>query len=125
MKDIAERLRTKEQEMATEKGPFLLFALFLREDAPDLWDLVVSAPWIEADKGQALAYIASKVGEALSLDEITKLSRIALIDRSNPALEAVQQAIHIEHGLADLQDSVFFGIPIRHAYIVTSRREAA
>jgi hypothetical protein len=125
MREIAERLRAKEQEMAAEKGAFLLFALFLREDAPDLWDLVVSAPWIEADKGQALAYIASKVKEALSPDEVTKLSRIALVDRNNPALEAIQRAIHIEHGLADVQDSIFFGMPIRHAYIVTSRREAA
>jgi len=120
MKDIAERLRLKEQEMAAEKGPFAFFALFLRDDAPDLWDLVVSAPWIEADKGEALGYIASKVREALSPEEVTKLSRIALIDGSNPALKVVQQAIHVEHGLTDVQDSVFFGLPVRHAYIVTS-----
>ena len=111
--------------MANEKGPFLLFALILREDAPDLWDLVVSAPWIESNKAKALAYIASKVKEALPEEEITKLSRIALIDPNNPALEAVQKTIHVEHGLTDVQDSVFFGLPIRHAYIVTSRKEAA
>ena len=125
MKDIAERLRITEKEMANEKGPFLLFALILREDAPDLWDLVVSAPWIESNKAKALAYIASKVKEALPEEEITKLSRIALIDPNNPALEAVQKTIHVEPGLTDVQDSVFFGLPIRHAYIVTSRKEAA
>jgi hypothetical protein len=58
MKNIAERLRAKEKGMSSEKGPFLLFALMLREEAPDLWDLVVSAPWIESDKAKALAYIA-------------------------------------------------------------------
>ena len=123
MRDIAERLKAKEQEMATEKGPFMLFALFLREDAPDLWDLVVSAAWIGADKGNALSYISSKIREDLSTEEITKLSRIAIIDLDNPALEAIQKAIRVEHGLVDVQNSNFFGMPIRHAYIVTSKKQ--
>ena len=125
MKNVAERLRAKEKEMSSEKGPFLLFALMLREDAPDLWDLVVSASWIESDKAKALAYIASKINEALTQDEVTKLSRIAIIDTDNPALEALQRTVDIEHGMAVVEDSVFFGLPIKHAYIVTSRKEAA
>ncbi len=39
MKNVAERLRANENEMSSEKGPFLLFALMLREDAPDLWGI--------------------------------------------------------------------------------------
>ena len=40
-------------------------------------------------------------------------------------LRNVQKAIHVEHGLTDVQNSVFFGVPIKHAFVVTSRREAA
>ena len=54
MKAFAEKLVPVERQIAAEKGAFLLFALFLREDAPDVWDLVVAAPWIEANKSEAL-----------------------------------------------------------------------
>jgi len=59
----------------------------------------------------------------LTPDELTKLSKIVIIEESNPALEAVQRATSVEHGLAEVRDSVFFDLPIRHAYIITSRRD--
>jgi hypothetical protein len=124
MKAFAEKLRPVEQEMANERGPFLLFALFLREDAPNLWDLLVSAPWIESDKADALHYIVAKLQTVASAEELGKLSRIAIIEKSQPALAAIQSAIHVEHSLAEIQNSNFFGLDIKHAYIITSRREA-
>src|SRR5208283_5659406 len=62
MKEIVQKLVEAEREMAEEKGPFLIFALFLREDAPDRWDVIVAAPWVTADKAGALQYIANKLG---------------------------------------------------------------
>lgn len=123
MKDIAEKLVKAEQQMSDEKGRFLLFALFLREDAPDLWDLLVSADWIEANKGEALRYITGKLKSVVEPIELSKLSRIVIIEQTNPALGAIQSAFHIEHSVADVQSSNFFGLQIKHAYIITSRRE--
>ncbi len=40
--------------MAAEKGAFDLFALFLREDAPNKWDLLIAADWIDQDKAGAI-----------------------------------------------------------------------
>ena len=125
MKALVEKLRTLEREVAEEKGAFLLFALFLREDAPDVWDLLVSAPWIEADKGAALRYLAGKLNLVATPEELTSLSRIVLIDQSNPALGAMQSAMNIEHGTAEVQSSNFFGLQIKHAYVITSRRAGA
>ena len=122
MKALVEKLRTLEREVAEEKGAFLLFALFLREDAPDVWDLLASAPWIEADKGAALRYLAKKLNAVASPEELTTLSRIVLIDQSNPALAAMQSSLNIEHGAAEVQSSNFFGLQIKHAYVITSRR---
>lgn len=124
MKELAEKLRAVEQQIAKEKGPFLLFALFLREDAPGLWDLLVSAPWIEASKGDALRYIVPRLQAVATPEELAKLSRVAIIEKSQPALAAIQSAFHVEHGLAEVQSSNFFGLQINHAYIITSRREA-
>ncbi len=124
MKELAEKLRAVEQQIAVEKGPFLLFALFLREDAADLWDLLVSAPWIEANKGEALRYIVPKLQAVATQDELAKLSRVVIIEQSQSALAAIQSAFHVEHGCAEVRSSNFFGLQINHAYIITSRREA-
>lgn len=123
MKEIVKKLVQVEQDIAKEKGRFLVFALFLREDAPDLWDVVVAAPWVTKDKSNSLKYISSKLGETLEPDEVTKLSRIVIIEPDNPALAAIQQSTHIEHGTAEIRDSNFFGLQIKHAYLITSRRE--
>ena len=122
MKEIAEKLKAKEQSMAEEKGPFDLFALFLREDAPNKWDLVVAAKWINENKESALKYITKNIQDALSQDELLSLSRIAIIDESNPALEAFHGAMHVKHGIAEIQDSNFFGLQIKRAYLITSKR---
>ena len=59
-----------------------------------------------------------------SQKELLKLSRIAIIESHEPALAALQQAIQTEHGIAEIKDSNFFGLQIKHAYIITSRRES-
>jgi hypothetical protein len=121
MKTIVEKLVGAEREMAEDKGPFVLFAFFLREDAPDLWDLIVSAPWVSEDKSSSLKYITGKVQGALSPEEMLKLSRIVIIEPHNPALEAIQRAIHIEHGAAEIINGNFFGLQIKHGFMITSR----
>jgi len=122
MKNIVEKLKQQEQSMAQQKGPFNLFALFLREDAPDKWDLVVAAKWIEENKKEALKYISRALQESLTPSELLRLSRIAIIDESNSALEAFQKAMHVEHGMAEIKDSNFFGLQIKHVYLITSQR---
>jgi hypothetical protein len=123
MNKIVKKLVQAEREMASEKGQFLLFALFLREDAPDLWDVVVSGPWVTKSKADSLKYISKKLRSALNPNELVKLSRIVLIEQDNPALAALQKAIHIEHGTVEIKDSNFFGLQIKHGYLITSRGE--
>jgi len=31
--------------------------------------------------------------------------------------------MHVKHGLAEISDSNFFGLAIKHAYLITSQRE--
>lgn len=124
MKDFVEKLTQLERQISEEKGPFSLFALFLREDAPDLWDLLVAAPWIEANKGQSLRYLIGKLQAVATTKELARLSRVAIIERTQPALAALQSAFNVQHTVAEVQNSNFFGLPIRHAYIITSQREA-
>ncbi len=122
MKSIVQKLVHAEREMAQEKGCLLLFALFLREDAPDLWDLIVSAPWASENKSESLNYIARKIRDALSDEELLKLSRIVIIEQDNPALEVLNRTIEIEHGILEILNNNFLGLQIKQGFIITSRK---
>jgi hypothetical protein len=123
MKQLVEKLVAMEREISEERGTFALFALFLREDALDKWDLVASAPWLEEDKKESLAYLSDRLRSHLTHEELLSFSRIVLIDRDNPFLEAIRRAVSQEHGIVEVKDSNFFGLEISHAYIITSKRQ--
>ena len=54
MSEWVEQVAKVENALSREQGEFDLFALFLREDAPGKWDLLIAAPWAEKDKASAL-----------------------------------------------------------------------
>src|SRR5438309_7230878 len=122
MKEFVDRFVDLERKLSVEKGEFALFALFLRDDALDKWDLVVAAPWIESDRKTALSYITNQIQAAFEPDELTRLSRVVIVDEANPALDAINRAIRIEHGIADIQNNNFFGLQIKHGYVITSQK---
>jgi hypothetical protein len=57
---ILQRFAALEASIAEEKGSFALFALFMRKEVPDRWDLIVSAPWLGDDKVKRAFIITSK-----------------------------------------------------------------
>jgi len=125
MKDLIDKFISIEKELSEEAGDFELFALFLREDSPNKWDLLVSANWIDQDKSHALKIVSNKVQEHLEKKELVNLSRIVVIKDDNPALEAFHQAVSVEHGYTEIQNATFFGLEIKHAIVITSRSNTA
>jgi len=134
MRELLDRFIQLERALALEKGEFGLFALFLREDGgagsgtsgysgySTKWDLVAAAPWIEGDRKEALSYITASIQRLFTAVELSQLSRIVLVDLANPEVEAINRAISVQHGQAEIQDSNFFGLQIKHGYIITSQR---
>jgi hypothetical protein len=122
MKEQAEKLKDIEKELSDSKGPFELFALFLREGAPGKWDLIISADWARSDKRAAINLIVEKIRKVFTDQEMLMLSRLAILDKDNAALKALHGAVQVEHGLAEISDSNFFGLAIKHAYLITSKR---
>jgi len=125
MKEIVNKLMSIEIETSKDKGPYDLFALFLREEASNKWDILVSAHWINSNKEEALKYLAQKIQKSLDKTELLLISRIVIIENNNPALPALQQAISVEHSNTEIKDSNFFGLQIKHAYLITSQRRQA
>ncbi len=110
-----------EKKIAAEKGPFLLFALFLPEEGYGKWDVLASASWIDEDKGIAIRYLAEKIQQDVRIEELLQISRIVAIKADNPGLTEIHNAINIEHDLLEIKNEIFFGIDIRCAYFITSQ----
>ena len=123
MEQMVEKLASLEREVASEKGEFSLFGLFLREDAQDRWDLLVSAPWLEASKMDGLRYLSGKLQPRLDARERLLLSKVVILEKDNQVLAAVQRTVSTSHTTVEVEDSVFFGMQFRRAYVITSRKD--
>src|SRR3972149_6864708 len=120
MNEIVEKFASLEAEIAQKRGDFSLFALFLREDAPDRWDLLVSAPWASQDKQKAVDFLVSEIKSHLGPQDLVSLSRIVVVDSNDPPVQALANAFHVEHGRVEVMDSNIFGLQVKHAFIITS-----
>ena len=123
--ELPEKFRDLESRIAEDKGGFALFALFMREDVPDRWDLIVSAPWVGTNKREAVDYFVSQIKSRLAEQDLTSLARIVVVDPEDAAVQALNRAVQIEHGGVEVRDSNFFGLSIKHAFIITSKRPPA
>ena len=121
-RDLSEKFRALESRIATEKGGFVLFALLMREDVPDRWDLMVSAPWVGADKRAAVDYLVNQIKVQLGQQDLTSLARIVVVDPHDSAVKAFNGLVDIEHGGVEVRDSNLFGLPVKYAFIITSKR---
>ncbi len=124
MKDINTiiyKLLKIEMEISRDKGPFNLFALFLREGEID-WDIVVSSEWIDKDKYEAIRYISSNIQQKLTVEELLRISGVQIIDSNNTDLEAIYRIVNVEHSVTEVANHNFFGFLIKNAYIITSKK---
>jgi hypothetical protein len=120
MRELLEKLAALERDAALEKGDFTLFALFLREDSPDRWDLLAAADWMDANQWDGIRYLAEQLQTRLTAPELLTLSRIVYIAKDNPGLPALLRAVNVKHGSVELQNCMFFGMDIKTAYVITS-----
>src|SRR5687767_13347838 len=120
MKELMENFVKVEKTLSEKKGPFRLFALFLRSDAPGVWDLVVSAPWADGSRTEVLNSIASEMKSQLPPQLVNLVSRIVVVGASSEVVETVTRFCRVEHNLFQLMDLTLGRIPIKHAIIITA-----
>jgi hypothetical protein len=123
MNSFVEHLRDVERSLTAERGAFSLFALFLREDSPGKWDVVVSAPWIGSDLEGALRLMSMKVKVSLKLSEQLAISRVVIVEPDSAEVLAINAAYVIENSVEEVRDAIFFGLAIKRAYILSSVRQ--
>jgi len=87
-----EKFRRVMEDISAERGEFVFFGLFLREEAPDTWDLVISAPWLETGKVKALGEFVEKVTAIVGKQELLKLLKCCSNNAVEPLRAAYNQA---------------------------------
>jgi len=122
-KELVQKFISLEKQLAGEKGGFILFGMFRREESLT-WDVVISSFWIGNDTGEPLKYIVSKIKSELNQDEMTTLSGIILLEPSNEFVKAVNEEFDTEHKIVKCGREDFNGISVEKGYIITSKRTA-
>ncbi|HTU21417.1 MAG TPA: hypothetical protein VMG10_25495 [Gemmataceae bacterium] len=117
---VGKKLTGMAKKITAAKGRLELLGLFLREDSPDLWDLVIAAPWLKADERASFEYVASELREALANEELAGLSRIVILEHGGAALQSFLESFRSHAGLADVHFVTEGGAIIRKAYIITA-----
>ncbi len=115
-------LQNLEQRLEEEKGPFKLFGIFLREESPGRWDLLVSSPWIDDNKHRAVRELSQALSRALTRQQVLLISRIVPIGvHHDRFLEALQGMINVQHGLEEVRGEIS-GVSIDQGYVITCVR---
>lgn len=122
MNTLAKKVRSVEADIAKEKGPLNLFALFEREDI-NRWDLVISAPWA-GHNHETLKYIAGVIKRHLAPEEMTLLARMVILPADEDPVLSLNASFDVEHGQLELNNPSRFGLPVKYGYIITSRSAA-
>ncbi len=130
--ETLQRYRLLEKSLSADCGPFQLFGIFLRENAPNRWDIVASAHWIEASHMNARNLFARRLQKEFPVDDLILLSQIALFPptgadyetamrRIERAVRAASGSAELEHSLVEMRDVDLFGQTIDRAYIITAQ----
>ena len=122
LRSLIGKLQKIECECAVERGPFTVFGLFLRQDAPNRWDLVVSTGESESGRHALLVYLTKKLTTALTTSQRILISRIVTLDRKNRFIQDVLNSSSIEHGLHEIGEGDFGDVPVERAFVITSHK---
>jgi hypothetical protein len=131
MKEILDKLKAVVHALeANNNDPLLLFALFLREEALEKWDVVISSPWLSSSEKMAYKTVISKIQAALDPSEIVQFSRVVILDSTDPVLSFLQETCPLTNGGFKESPKDFpiepfsekFGFTIKKAYILRCQK---
>lgn len=106
--------------MRTEKGEFNLFsAIDVSRDGNELWDIVISSEWAEANKKDSLKYFFSKLNKSLELDDLLKISRVIILKRENEFIRELKKYFNSHQNHSELINISINNIFVNKAYLLS------
>lgn len=117
--DLIEKSRRVEREIARNWGGFSLFGLFEREQTAGKWDVLVSAPWLRTDRTGIQLIVSGFISE-LSQEDWLMIAGVVPLSSSSPYVQWIAQRFNVEHGREEVSNTVFDGVYINRAVIITA-----
>lgn len=100
-----------------ERGTIYLFALAEREDLPR-WDVVLSSEWSDKDLQGAVRLVVELLRPRLDPDELTMISRVAVIPSSDPNMQVLPASLsHVVPADEKVVYVSLLGSDVRRAFI--------
>jgi hypothetical protein len=122
MMDYLPQLEQVASTIEAARGPFTLFGLFMREDAPGRWELVAAAPWLEEGKLASLGKLVEALSNELGQEALLSFSRIVTLKHDDSALRAIMREAKSQGLPLSRQGRHLFGLPIEDAYILRAAK---
>lgn len=120
-----EQLQKFMKRIEARKGPFTLFGLFMRDESPGLWDLIISAPWLETGKLKALGEFAQEMSATFGQEQVLSFSRIITLNHDEDLLHKILDEVGSVRKPLEKQGDNLFGLPVEHAVILRARMPKA
>src|SRR6266852_7070337 len=124
MNAFFEKIKSIGREIEAEVGGVVLFGVFKPADAPQLWDVIVSADWVAEDNGPAIYYVGRRLQERLDEAELVAISRIEALPPSTAFVRSVLDAVHVTGEGAKVEYRAFHGILMAEAYIAIANPDS-
>lgn len=126
MKAILEKLKTVVVALEKAHGPIHVFALFLRTDPLEKWDIVVAAPWLNPNDISSYKVLSSTIQEVLDPSEFIQLARIVILNDNDPVVSFLQDSQSVTNGhYGEVSGDSFtekFGFTIKKAYLLRCQK---
>lgn len=126
MNTLIEKMKKIVLELEKERGPILVCALILRSYPFEIWDMVISATWINSDYKASSELIGLKIQKALDSQELFQFSRFVVLDTDDPATIFFQDSFSITNGkIEELPGQILtdrFGFEIKKGYLLRCQK---
>jgi len=116
---LAESFRAAEEKVAEERGEFCLFGLFETEDAPNSWDLVAAAPWLDASSHR-IKDLIDAVSTYFSVKDWKRISAAFPMTTDSDFAQAITRKYQLKHQVEEIGNTYVNGVYISHAFLITS-----
>ena len=112
-----------EKALSEKHGPFLLFALFQREDAMDLWDIVISADWSDSvGERKLMSEVVQEIQKDKERIDVMMISMIVILKPSNPLVAKITRSLAVSSRPVKLENVEFDDLLIKQAIVIAAKK---
>jgi hypothetical protein len=91
LKSVVDKAVEVQSEIASDRGPFALFALDSIDLLQNRWQLLASADWIDADSAEEKELVRDRLCAKLDLQEKTLIDEFRVLPSADSTMTSIRQ----------------------------------